>query len=401
MNSVYRFVPCPQYDVSGMECWLSEMAAEGYILKQDGIFCGVAAFEKSIPRNLRYCLQAASKSTSMWADNMGEPDEEEVELSKKFGWKYVAKRSEFHIYCTDSLEARELHTDKEAQALAMNAMKKRQKDSIFNSLFYGLVFPWLIIRGKIILSMIHAGTWIISIILLAGLWMTFQSIFESVKLIKLRKKVLNNQSLGSGKDWKQRTRLYYANNIVRKSLYIVAICLLLNLFGASISNKYFVPLTEYTGEVPFKTMKDFISNGEMKLMNMQVGNLNTVREWSDILSPVNYEWDEAGTVTSPDGTILSGGLEVIYHETKADWIAKRLVTEYLRKAKGEREYEPLEIQMEELDEAVAYTTVAHYPNVILREDNKVICSRFYTTGEESVTYELEEWAGFLAESIMK
>ena len=401
MNSVYRFVPCPQYDVSGMECWLSEMAAEGYILKQDGIFCGVAAFEKSIPRNLRYCLQAASKSTSMWADNMGEPDEEEVELSKKFGWKYVAKRSEFHIYCTDSLEARKLHTDKEAQALAMNAMKKRQKDSIFNSLFYGLVFPWLIIRGKIILSMIHAGTWMISIILLAGLWMTFQSIFESVKLIKLRKKVLNNQSLGSEKDWKQRTRLYYANNIVRKSLYIVAICLLLNLFGASISNKYFVPLTEYTGEVPFKTMKDFISNGEMKLMNMQVGNLNTVREWSDILSPVNYEWDEAGTVTSPDGTILSGGLEVIYHETKDDWIAKRLVTEYLRKAKGEREYEPLEIQMEELDEAVAYTTLVHYPNAILREDNKVICARFYTTGEESVTYELEEWAGFLAESILK
>ena len=77
------------------------------------------------------------------------------------------------------------------------------------------------------------------------------------------------------------------------------------------------------------------------------------------------------------------------------------MTEYLRKAKGEREYEPLEIQMEELDEAVAYTTLAHYPNVILREDNKVICARFYTTGEESVTYELEEWAGFLAESIMK
>ena len=148
-------------------------------------------------------------------------------------------------------------------------------------------------------------------------------------------------------------------------------------------------------------MKDFIPNGEMKLMNMQVGNLNTVREWSDILSPVNYEWDEAGTVTSPDGIILSGGLEVIYHETKADWIAKRLVTEYLRKAKGEREYEPLEIQLEELDEAVAYTTLAHYPNVILREDNMVICARFYTTGEESVTYEFEEWAGFLAESILK
>lgn len=401
MKLVYRFVPCPKYDVSGMECWLSEMAAQGYILTQDGIFCGVATFEKSTPRTLKYCLQAASKSTSMWSDNYGDPDEEEIELSKEFGWEYVAKRGEFHIFCTETLDARELHTDKEVQALAMNAMKKRQKDNIFNSLFYGIVYPWLIIRGKIILSMIHAGTWIISILLLAGLWMTFHSIFESVKLIKLRKKVLNGQSLGSGNDWRRGTRWYFINNVFRKCLYAVAICLLLNLFGANITNKYYVPLTEYTGEVPFKTMKDFIPNGEMELMNMRVGNLNMVREWSDILSPVNYEWDEAGTVTSPDGTILSGGLEVIYHETKADWIAKRLVKEYLRKARGERQYEPLEIQMEELDEAVAYTTLVHFPNVILRSENKVICARFYTSSEKSVTYELEEWAEFLAESILK
>jgi len=31
----------------------------------------------------------------------------------------------------------------------------------------------------------------------------------------------------------------------------------------------------------------------------------------------------------------------------------------------------------------------------------VICARFYTSGEKSVTYELEEWAEFLAESILK
>ena len=400
MKSVYRLVPCPQYDVSGMECWLSEMAEQGLILVQDGIFCGVATFEKGTPQKVRYCLQAASQSTSMWADNMGDPDAEEVELSKEFGWEYVAKRGEFHIYRTSDPFVRELHTDREVKALAMNAMKKRQKDNILNSLFYGIFYPWLIMRGKIILSMIHAGTLTISILLIAGLWMTFHSVIQAAKLIKLRKKVLNDQSLGSAKDWKKGVKAYFANNIFRKCLYIIAICLLLNLFGANISNKYYVPLTEYTKELPFKTMKDFIPNGEMELMNMQVGNLNTVREWSDVLSDVNYEWDEAGTVSNSDGTILSGGLEVIYHETKADWIAKRLVKEYLRKAKGEREFEPLEIHMEELDQAVAYTTITHFPNVILRNENKVICARFYTSGEKSVTYELEEWAGFLAESIL-
>ena len=29
---VYRFIPCPVYDVSGMECWLSEMAEQGLLL---------------------------------------------------------------------------------------------------------------------------------------------------------------------------------------------------------------------------------------------------------------------------------------------------------------------------------------------------------------------------------
>lgn len=399
MKDVYRFIPCPKYDISGMECWLSEMAMQGFHLIQDGIFCGVATFEKSTPQKVKYCLQAAEKSTSMWADNNGDPDEEVIELSKEFGWEYVAKRGEFHIYRTNDPFARELHTDKEVQALAMNTMKKRQRDNIFNSLFYGFVYPWLIMRGKIIMPMIHAGTFTISILILAGLWMTIHSISESVKLMNLRKKVLKGESLGSGKEWRNGTKGYFLGNILRKCLYIAAICILLNLFGANVTNKYYVPLTEYSGEVPFKTMKDFIPNGEMELMNMKVGNLNTVREWSDVLSPVNYEWDEAGTVTNSEGIILAGGLEVVYHETKSEWIAKRLVTEYLRKAKEEKEYEPLDIKMDEIDEAVAYTTTLHFPGVILRNDNIIICARFYTTGDESVTFELEEWAAFLTESL--
>ena len=248
---VYKIMPCPQYDVSGMECWLSEMAEQGMILQQDGIFCGIVTFEKTVPQIIKYRLQAAEKSTSMWADNNGEPDAEEVELSKKFGWEYVAKRGEFHIYCTSNPDARELHTDKEVQALAMNAMKKRQWDSIFNSIF-----------------------WDFSI-------------------------------------------LYYCY-------------------------ENYIPLADYKGDMPFKTMEDFVTDGKMQLMNMKVGNLNTVREWSDILSPVNR-----------------------------------------------------------VDDTAAYTTSLHFPCVILKNGNKILYARFYTSGKETIKFELSEWAGFLAESLLK
>ena len=90
-KTVHRLIPCPQYDVSGMECWLSDMAKQGYLLQKDGFFAGIVTFEKTTPQTVIYQLQPAEKSTSMWADNNGDPDEEVVELSKEYGWEYVAK----------------------------------------------------------------------------------------------------------------------------------------------------------------------------------------------------------------------------------------------------------------------------------------------------------------------
>ena len=397
---VYRLVPCPPYDVSGTECWLEDMAREGLLLHEDGFFLGIATFQKTTPRIVRYRLQAAQKSTSMWADHNGNPDDEEIELSKQFGWEYVAKRGEFHIYRTEDCSARELHTDKEVQAIAMNAMRKRQRENIFNCIFFSLVYPYIVLRGKVLLPMIHIGTIPILLMMLAIVWMSVNSIFRAVKLIKLRKQVLNGSSLGSGSDWKKGTSLYHLNNILRKCAVVIAVLLLLKCMGKSVIYEDYVPLDSYKGEVPFKTMEDFVPNGTMHLMNMKVGNLNTVREWSDILSEVNFEWDEAGTVTCEDGTSLSGGLEVIYHETKADWIAKRLVKEYLRKGKQEKEYVPLEFEMQEMEQAIAYETTLHFPTIILQKGNKILFARFYTSGAESIKYELSEWAGFLAESLL-
>ena len=168
----------------------------------------------------------------------------------------------------------------------------------------------------------------------------------------------------------------------------------------------YIPLTEYTKDMPFATLEDFLPGGERKLMNMQVGNMNTVREWSDLLSSVNFEWDETGEVIHPDGRVLSGGLEVIYHETKAPWIAKRLAKEYWWKGKESKEFELLDLEeegseLEEMDLVIAFDSTLHFPSIILQKGNKILYARFYTNGTDTVQYELEEWAGLLAECLIE
>lgn len=395
----HRLIPCPQYDVSGMECWLSDMAKQGLILQNDGFFAGIATFEKASPQNVKYRLQPAEKSTSMWADNNGDPDEEVVELSKEYGWEYVAKRGEFHIYRTKDFTAREFHTDPEVQALAMNAMRKRQRDNLFSSVFFGLFYPWLLFKGKMMLSIVHVGTIPMVLIMIGCLWMSINSIVGAVKLIKLRKKVLNGEETGSGSNWKKGIWVYHANNVLRRCVYIIAIFWFLKLMGDQIIYEEYIPLADYTKDMPFATMEDFLPGGERELMNMKVGNMNTVREWSDLLSPVNFEWDEVGEVTHSDGRVLSGGLEVIYHETKAPWIAKRLAREYLLKGRESKEFELLDLEIEGLDQVIAYSSTLRYPSVILRKDGKILHARFYTHASGTVTYELEEWAGMLAECL--
>ena len=398
-KTLHRLIPCPVYDVSGLECWLSDMAKQGLILQKDGIFLGVVTFEKSTPTNIRYRLLPADKKISMWADNGGDPDDEVVELSKEFGWEYVAKRGEFHIYRTIEEDAREIHTDVEVQALAMNAMRKRQRDSIFHSLFFGLIYPVLILRGMLVLFMIYAGTIPILLFIAASLWTTINSLVCAFRLMGLRKKILRGEDTGSGSNWKVGAWKYHAGNFLRRVTFLAAILMLLRILGDQMIYENYIPLAEYTKEPPFATMEDLLDGGERELMNMRVGNLNTAHDWEDILSPVNYEWDEACTVTHPDGRVLSGGLEVCYHETKADWIAKRAAREYLIKGKQEKDYEPLELEIEGMDEVVAYETSLHFPCIILRNDNKVLYARFYTNGSDTVQYSLQEWADIMAESL--
>lgn len=117
------------------------MAREGWHLADDGIFCGVARFEREEPKTVRYRLAAAKESTSIWTDRGGRPDEEQVEAGAALGWEYVGNRGEFHIFRSADPAAMELDTDPQVQALALEAVKKRQWGRLCSLFVWAIVYP--------------------------------------------------------------------------------------------------------------------------------------------------------------------------------------------------------------------------------------------------------------------
>ena len=399
VKTIRRLIPCPVYDVSGTECWLEEMADQGWLLQEDGFFCGIATFEQSEAGPVQYRLAAAENSTSMWADNNGDPDEEEIELNEAFGWKYVAKRGEFHIYRCFDPEGRELHTDKEVQALAMNAMKSRQWDNLIRCFLWGIVYPYVTLHGNFMLAMVGIGTIPVGMMILAVLFLLAVPMGNAVKLMRLRKKVAEGKPIGSGKGWRNGIWKYRAVNVLRLCAVAFAVVFLLKVWDDELMKEDYIPLVEYTGEVPFRTVEDLLPYGEVDLDGWNTGSMNAVREWSDILSPVNFEWNEHGDVYTSDGARVYGRLDVMYHETRGEWIAKRLVDEYTREGKRMDAYEPLKLELPGMDEVVAFSSIVQSHHIILRKGEKVLSASFYSTGEDSLKPELSEWAKKMAESL--
>lgn len=398
LRRVYRPAPCPSYDVEGMESWLTDMAREGLFLCRDGFFAGVASFEQKDPQNVVYRLEAAQKNTSMWSDDGGEPDEEAVEISEKYGWEYIAKRGDFYIYRSSVPATRELNTDPAVQALALNTVRKRQRSAVISSLLFAVVYPIIAIRGNFFLTMINMGTWFFLYGMALLFWLFSASVVRAVHLGRLRKKLLNDGEIDHRKDWRKRASVYFAGKVLRAALIVIWICILLQKWSVSIAGEDSVQLSAYMENPPFATIAALSPDGEY--VENDFMNTNKVREWSDWISTYNVDWSEIAAVRRPDGTNLSGGLYVDYHEAVNPWIARRIAHEYLRTDKRSKNYEPLEFDPEPLDVefAVCYMDSIHMPTVILQDGNKVIHASFYQTSQTYIM-PLEKWVGILADSI--
>ena len=397
-HTVYRLPPCPAYDIGGMENWLSDMAQRGLMLKEDGFFAGIASFERCTPTFARYRLEAAQKSTSMWADDGGEPDPEQVELGKKYSWEYVAKRGDFYIYRSTDPNARELNTDPQVQVLALNCVKKRRLSSVFGLVFWLVVYPLCVIANGPLLTVIQMRTWLFALTALFVLWILYDLLLEVIHLGRVQRQLAEGKTPVS--DWRRRSAPYHGKKLAQLLLAAALIAIFANNWSVSVLNEDKIPLGEYDGKLPFATMSDIaggdVVDYQMTMQGMDLG-FNCLSQWSDLLAPVNISYGEHAKLTLGDSRVINGGLYVDYHRAVSPFIAQILAYEYYRIGSRKDGFEPIASPDVKADYVAAYYDYLHFPNVIIRKGSVICHVQFYQLSEDGIP--IEEWAAAVADSI--
>ena len=395
-KTYYRPVPCPSYDVEGMESWLEDLAEEGFFLSKDGFFCGLGFFYKEEPRKAKYRLQVSEVPGGFLSDG-DEPEKEQVEISEALGWEYVARRGEFYIYRSLKEDVRELHTEPEVQAITMKQVQKRQLQSVFHCIFWMVLYPLLKKNGAVVVPMLYMKTWFYFLSIGIFLYFFLSSVWKLVYYTKLQKKLKRGQQPDREKNWKKKAWIHPTKTV----LIILLCCTWGGLALANIHRTVLfedeIPLKDYTGNPPFATLADVAPGKPYSIVNM--GYVNTVTEWSDVLSPVNFIWEEYASVQIAEDCEVSGLWDINYHEFCWEWLAKLAARDYM-KLDQERDFEFLGEMDLGLDYAVAYLDDIHMQKVVLRQGNKVLQGTFHEySGEKDNYFTMEEWATLMAESI--
>lgn len=387
-KQIYRLPPCPAWDAAATEVWLEDMAARGLCLSRDGFFAGVGIFDRGAPRAMRFRLEAAALPTSLFSDNGGDPDPDAVELSACMGWQYYGSRGPFHIYGTDDPDAVELNTDPQVQALSLQKVRKRQRSRLLGLIFWLLLWPLCRIRFALLRAALTGGSGLLLLLGVVVLWPIADGLRELRALRTLARRLQTGEMPPRPKRRQSRAYLHHGG------ILLFLLCAVLCLWGvwrlADPTRPTGVPLSAYTGSLPFPRMEDLTGSTDFVPMDMGQG-WNTVREGSDPLAPVTISFEQVGRCGS-----FSGGLTVEYYQLRSPFLARRLADEYMRLAKGGSHYDVLTLPDLGVDRADGYIDL--FPTVVLVEDCRLLRVTLWQTGSSQLP--LEDWAAAYARALL-
>jgi len=376
-KTVYRLPPCPAWDVEGMEGWLSDMAKDGLLLREDGFFMGVASFTCGEPQDVKYRLEASQKGTGIWAENGGAPAPEAVELGEKYGWFYVANRGDFYIYRSFDASAREMNTDPAVHALTLKTVKERRAGAAFQIAFWAWIYPMLIFRGGFFLRLIHFGTGLALFGFFLSLWLVADPLEAFISLGKLQKKLQSGESLSPKGDVRKHALRYSGRRFAKLLCVLLFVALVFHESGDFVAYGNKIPLEEYQSKPPFATMMDFAGDEAVYYRRTMTGKgFNSIERWSDWLAPSCVDWAEHAEITLKDGNILGGGLYVQYYETIHPFVARRLIEEWYLPETQEEFFKALELPALDVDFAAAYYNKYHYPCLVLYRGETAVIAEF-------------------------
>jgi len=214
-------------------------------------------------------------------------------------------------------------------------------------------------------------------------------------LNKLRRK-LSGPGFDHRKDWKSGAKRYYAGKILNTCAWIFLIAAVFAMWIRDTETE--TELADFTGDPPFVTIADLNPSGQYEEKGLGYGN--TLRQWSDFLSPVNWEWDELGQVTMADGTTLYGSLNVTYHETAAPFLAHQLAREFVHYGREHPLAPAPAVTREEIHGVtiLRFTGKYHYRSVVLISESTVVKADFLIDSSEVNLIE-STWTALMTERL--
>lgn len=389
-NRIRRIVPCPAYDVEKIECWLSDMAKEGWILEKESEIFGWLAFTKEAPRAVEYRLE-----TKEPGKGFGDvPDQDFRELCGEYGWEYVDSYGNFFIYRSTRSDFREMNTDLEVQSAAIKAGRRNSAVTVFSSVFL-LNYAFRSLLKMPCFWLIHMGLGHLLVCLLVLIWVCADSFLHWRHLRKLQKQLKENIPLNHRKPWRHGAPFH----IFSKLAYILVIFLFFgSLFGAcsqAVELETEAPKTaDYPGDPPFVTAADILPEGEFSSRSTFL-DYNTYVQTGTFFAPTILEWNEDGQIRLPDGSRYDGVLRIRYYETRYPWLAEGLFRDLYREAEGEHHFVELIPPTLAVDEIICYNSI--YPTILIRQGSIVVEA---TMGlEYKDRYLTVEWAQRMAEML--
>lgn len=396
MKYAYRLSPCPAYAVADTECWLGQMAEKGFMLSENGFFGGVGVFEKSEPKRVRYRLEAAPQSTSLWSDNGGLPEGEQRDMMADEGWEYVCNRGDFYIYRASSPDAAKPNTDPAVQALTLSAVVKRRRSSLFSTIFYLIFYPVIVIKGGVISLMLGTGSYYILLLMLLLIWSTLGSLKEYLSLRSMEKKLRRGLPLPSGRINPKKTARHRLGGLLYILLIIVFAVMSVSVINhRAVSDEREVPFAKYEGDLPFPELGELMGG---QYMADGYGE-DTVEEWDDLLARRCIKFFQSGSVHREAGGTVEAILRVEYYELKSPIAASMLVREIHRADRSwsnKKYYAPADFAPPDGDYSAVYYYL-HQQILLLQKGNVVIRAYIAPLGEKRVPF--EQWAASFAESV--
>lgn len=400
---VYRLVPCPWYDVEGIESWLESMAQEGLFLRKEAHFGGFTSFEQGEPKTVRYRLEAAQRSTSFLSESGGEPDAEAVEMSGELGWEYLTKCGQFYIYACDDPDAPELNTDPSVQAMALSYVRKDGRDSAIVNVLWVLLLLGLTWYGRCwLLLALQYSSWLV---LLTAVMIIGEMVFGIKRVLmirRLRKKLLEGNQPDRKKDWKKHAFGYRAGRLLNVLVAVVWVVGACAYWMNSVENPNEIPITEYQGELPYLRLSEIGVEGSFD-RDKAMDYTNKITVSSDWLAGTVIQSNESGEFTMEDGRRIDCAMYVTYTDMRADWLARELAEEYPISSKREVKKDRFQFfdipSAEELgvDSAVAYSAYPMGCAVVLVKGSEVWQADLMQFREDSLS--IDEWVRMFAASL--